>query len=48
MMNLCRMTTWTDLSDVQMEEEDLFDQAFQQIEKAMAKGKRPGRRTKNG
>ena len=48
LMNLCRMTTWTDLSDVQMAEEDLFDEAFRQIEKALARAKRGGRRIRNG
>jgi ABC-type cobalamin transport system ATPase subunit len=47
-MNLCRMTTWTDLSEVQMAEEHLFDEAFEQIEKAMSKPKQPGRRVKTG
>jgi len=55
-MNLCRMTTWTELSEVQRAEEHLFDEAFASIEKAMAKAKLParavsktkGRRTKNG
>jgi len=34
-MSLCRMTDWAELSDVQKEEEDLFDKAYQAIEKAM-------------
>jgi len=34
-MTLCRMTDWAELSDVQKEEEDLFDKAYQEIEKAM-------------
>lgn len=34
-MTLCRMTDWAELSDVQKEEEDLFDQAYQAIERAM-------------
>ncbi len=34
-MTLCRMTDWAELSDVQKEEEDLFDKAYQAIEKAM-------------
>lgn len=34
-MTLCRMTDWAELSDVQKEEEDLFDEAYQAIEKAM-------------
>lgn len=42
-MNLCRMTTWTELSDVQREEEHLFDEAFASIEKAMSKPKVPAR-----
>ena len=53
-MNLCRMTAWTELSEVQVEEEALFDQAYRQIEKAMTKPKpirgvkRLGRHIKNG
>ena len=34
-MQLCRMTDWAELSEVQQEEEALFDEAFAQIEKAM-------------
>jgi DNA repair exonuclease SbcCD ATPase subunit len=34
-MTLCRMTDWAELSDVQKEEEALFDKAYQAIEKAM-------------
>ena len=35
-MQLCRMTDWAELSEVQQEEEEaLFDEAFAQIEKAM-------------
>lgn len=34
-MTLCRMTDWAELSDVQKEEEGLFDDAYKQIEKAM-------------
>lgn len=34
-MQLCRMTDWAELSDVQIEEEELFDTAFHEIEKAM-------------
>ena len=47
-MNLCRMTTWTDLSTVQKEEEHLFDEAFEQIERAMAKPIQAGRRVRIG
>jgi ABC-type cobalamin transport system ATPase subunit len=36
-MQLCRMTAWTELSDVQIGEEALFDSAYSQIEKALAK-----------
>jgi DNA repair exonuclease SbcCD ATPase subunit len=43
LMNLCRMTAWTDLSDVQIQEEDLFNQAFSQIERAMVKGRKRAR-----
>jgi hypothetical protein len=35
-MELCRMTTWTELSEVQVEEEELFDQAYEVIENALA------------
>mgnify|MGYP001452992746 CR=1 FL=1 len=31
-MKLLRMTSWTDLSDVQIQEEDLFNKAFAEIE----------------
>jgi hypothetical protein len=34
-MQLCRMTDWAELSDVQKEEEDLFNRAYHEIEKAM-------------
>ena len=34
-MILCRMTDWAELSDVQKDEEELFDKAYQNIEKAM-------------
>jgi DNA repair exonuclease SbcCD ATPase subunit len=34
-MQLCRMTSWAELSDVQKEEEVLFNKAFQDIEQAM-------------
>jgi DNA repair exonuclease SbcCD ATPase subunit len=34
-MTLCRMTDWAELSDVQKEEEELFEKAYQEIEKAM-------------
>jgi seryl-tRNA synthetase len=47
-MDLCRMTTWTDLSEVQMAEEHLFDEAFEQIEKAMVRSKRPSRQIRMG
>ena len=43
-MTLARMTTWTELSDVQIEQEELFDEAYSEIEKALRKGsgkKRP-------
>jgi DNA repair exonuclease SbcCD ATPase subunit len=46
MMNLCRMTAWTELSEVQREEEDLFDEAFRQIEMAMSRSKQPARSSK--
>lgn len=34
-MRLCRMTDWAELSEVQREEEELFDAAFKAIENAM-------------
>jgi len=34
-MRLCRMTDWAELSDVQKEEEKLFNKAYNEIEKAM-------------
>ncbi len=34
-MKLCRMTSWTELSEVQIEEEALFEAAYTQIEKAL-------------
>ncbi len=34
-MRLCRMTDWAELSEVQREEEGLFDAAYQAIENAM-------------
>lgn len=34
-MRLCRMTDWAELSEVQQEEEALFEQAYAEIEKAM-------------
>jgi len=37
-MTLCRMTSWTDLSEVQIKEEKLFQQAYHGIEAALKKG----------
>jgi DNA repair exonuclease SbcCD ATPase subunit len=38
-MTVCRMTSWTDLSEVQIADEDLFEEAFAGIENALrAKG----------
>jgi ABC-type cobalamin transport system ATPase subunit len=37
-LTLCRMTEWTELSEVQVEEEGLFIDAYEQIEKAMTNG----------
>jgi len=34
-MQLCRMTDWAELSQVQQEEESLFDEAYLAIETAM-------------
>jgi DNA repair exonuclease SbcCD ATPase subunit len=34
-MQLCRMTDWAELSEVQQEEEALFDEAYRDIERAM-------------
>jgi ABC-type cobalamin transport system ATPase subunit len=45
-MDLCRMTAWTELSDVQRDEEHLFDEALALIEKAMAKRRLPARGSK--
>lgn len=39
-MQLCRMTDWAELSEVQQEEEALFDKAYDDIEAAMKKAKR--------
>ena len=36
-MKLCRMTSWTKLSEVQAQEEGLFNTAYGQIEKALNK-----------
>jgi DNA repair exonuclease SbcCD ATPase subunit len=35
LLQLCRMTEWSELSEVQTEEESLFDEAYEAIEKAM-------------
>jgi DNA repair exonuclease SbcCD ATPase subunit len=40
-MVLCRMTSWTQLSDVQLEEEELFEQAYSQIKRALDRGSAP-------
>lgn len=45
-MHLCRMTTWTELSEVQKAEEHLFDQAYRQIVAAL-KSTKTGRRVKH-
>jgi hypothetical protein len=37
-MRLCRMTDWAELSEVQRDEEALFDEAYAAIESAMDKG----------
>ena len=37
-MRLCRMTSWTELSEVQKKEEGLFNKAYKQINLALAKG----------
>ncbi len=37
-MQLLRMTDWTSLSDVQVQAEHLFDDAYEQIEAALAEG----------
>jgi hypothetical protein len=37
-MTLTRMTTWTDLSDVQVREDALFTSAYTTIEKALRGG----------
>jgi DNA repair exonuclease SbcCD ATPase subunit len=46
-MTLYRMTSWTQLSEVQLSEEALFEDAYDQIEKAL-KGKRPNRNKDKG
>ena len=45
-MALCRMTTWTELSDVQIAEEGRFKIAYKQIEGAL--GKKASKKGKNG
>jgi DNA repair exonuclease SbcCD ATPase subunit len=45
-MNLCRMTAWTELSDVQQEEEQLFDEAFAEIERALTNPRAKARSVK--
>lgn len=35
-MQMVRMTDWTDLTDVQLAEEALFEKAYEDIEKALA------------
>lgn len=37
-MSLCRMTSWTQLSEVQIAEEQLFEEAFKEIEDSMDGG----------
>ncbi len=37
-MKLQRMTSWAELSDVQIQEEHLFDEAYEKIEDALSKG----------
>jgi energy-coupling factor transporter ATP-binding protein EcfA2 len=39
-MQLCRMTTWTDLSEVQLAEEHLFAKAYRQIVNEMSSGRK--------
>ena len=34
-MTLARMTAWTELSEVQVEQEDLFDEAYNEIARAL-------------
>ena len=38
-MQLCRMTSWTELSEVQEQEEALFEKAYTDIERALGKPK---------
>jgi len=42
-MHLCRMTSWTELSEVQKAEEHLFNRAYKQILSAL-KSAKAGRR----
>lgn len=42
LMALCRMTSWTELSEVQIAEEALFTSAYDQIERALSQGGRQG------
>jgi hypothetical protein len=44
-MQLCRMTSWTELSEVQNEEEGLFNKAYKQINTALTRGKRRSPKT---
>jgi hypothetical protein len=37
-MSLCRMTTWTELSEVQIAEEQLFEAAYATIQNALQSG----------
>jgi ABC-type cobalamin/Fe3+-siderophores transport system ATPase subunit len=39
-MQLCRMTSWAELSEVQQQEEALFEDAYSRIEKALEKSTR--------
>lgn len=36
-MTICRMTSWTDLSDVQLEEDALFEHAYADLQTALRK-----------
>jgi len=42
-MHLQRMTTWTELSDVQRQEEKLFEKVFKDIERSLARGGKRGK-----
>ncbi len=46
-MQLCRIMDWAELSDVQQQEESLFDEAYRDIEKAMDTSDAPNNATQS-